>query len=111
MMDAGMASAWTTFSPDGKLLLVAASGKLTLIDSDTGATVGANNGIVTIPAGTFATHPDWSALGDQVVITLGTRGGNKEIEGGSIALVKYDGTTWSTPEAVSYTHLTLPTSD
>jgi hypothetical protein len=50
--------------------------------------------------GTVATHPDWSALGDQVAITLGTRGGNKEVEGGSIAILKYDGTTWSAPEVI-----------
>ena len=85
-----MASAWTTFSPDGEMLLVAAGGKLTLIDSDTGETIGDNAGLVPIPAGTVATHPDWSALGDRVAITLGTKGGNKEVEGGSIAILPYD---------------------
>ena len=96
----GMASAWTTFSPDGKLLLVAANGKLTLINSDTGATVGANAGVVPIPAGKIATHPDWSALGDRVVITLGLRGGNKEVETGSIAILPYNGGSWGTPEVI-----------
>lgn len=89
-----MASAWTTFSPDGKLLLVAANGILTLIDSDTGTPVGPNGGIVSVPAGKVATHPDWSALGDKVAITLGEKGGNKEVEGGSIAILPYDGATF-----------------
>jgi hypothetical protein len=96
----GMPSAWTTFSPDGEMLLVAASGRLTLIDSDTGETIGPDAGVVPIPAGTIATHPDWSALGDRVVITLGTRGGNKEVEGGSIAILPYDAGEWGEPEII-----------
>jgi hypothetical protein len=93
-----MASAWTTFSPDGELLLVAASGKLTLIDSDTGERVGPDDGLIPLPDGVVATHPDWSALGDRVAITLGTNGGNKEVEGGQIALLPYDDGTWGEPE-------------
>jgi len=94
------ASSWTTFSPDGKMLLVAAAGKLTLIDSDTGAPIGANAGLVPIPSGKVATHPDWSALGDHVAITLGTRGGGKEVEGGSIAILPYDNGAWGTPDII-----------
>jgi hypothetical protein len=93
----GRASAWTTFSPDGELLLVAANGTLTLIDSDTGETVGDDDGVVPLPEGTVATHPDWSAKG-RVAITLGTKGGNKEVEGGKIALLDYTDGAWSTPE-------------
>jgi hypothetical protein len=96
--DKGMASAWTTFSPDGEMLLVAANGILTLIDSDTGAPLGDNAGVVPIPEGTIATHPDWNALGDKVAITLGTSGGNKEVEGGSIALLPYNDGAWGEPE-------------
>lgn len=98
MKGGGMASAWTTFSPDGELLLVAANGVLTLIDSDTGETVGANGGVVPLPDGFIGTHPDWSALGDRVAVALGTKGGNKEIEGGRIALIPYDDGNWGTPE-------------
>lgn len=99
-MGEGMASAWTTFSPDGEMLLVAASGVLTLIDSDTGATVGDSGGVVSIPEGTFATHPDWAAIGNRVAITLGSKGGNKEIEGGSIAVLPYDGGAWGQAQIV-----------
>jgi hypothetical protein len=95
-----MKSAWTTFSPDGSRLLVAADGALRLVDSDTGDPVGDADGVVPIPGGTVATHPDWSALGDKVAIALGTKGGNKEIEGGSIAVLGYGNDGWSAPEIV-----------
>jgi len=97
---ADRASSWTTFSPDGKLLLVAAGGKLTLIDADTGNPVGANNGLVPIPAGKIATNPDWNALGDQVVIALGIKGGNKDVEGASIAILPYNGGAWGAPQII-----------
>jgi Tol biopolymer transport system component len=99
-MGEGMASAWTTFSPDGEMLLVAADGILTLIDSDTGETIGDNAGVVSIPADSVATHPDWAATGERVAIVLGSKGGNKEIEAGSIALLAYDAGVWGEPEVV-----------
>jgi Tol biopolymer transport system component len=80
---------WSTFSPDGKLLLVAGGGKLRLVDADTGAPIGVDQGAVRLPAGAQATHPDWSPLGDRVAVTLGTKGGDKQTEGGSIALLAY----------------------
>lgn len=98
-MDAkgGIPAAWSTFSPDGKLILIAKSGVLTLLDSDTGQTVGSNNGIVSLPSGSIATHPDWNAKGDMVALTLGTKDGNKDIQGGSIALLPYNAGTWGEP--------------
>ncbi len=99
-MGGGMASAWTTFSPDAQKLLVAANGVLTLIDANTGEPVGDDAGVVPIPSGTVATHPDWAATGDRVAITLGTKGGNKEVEGGSIALLSYDQGAWGDAEVV-----------
>ena len=93
----GIPAAWSTFSPDGKLLLIAKSGILTLLDADTGKTVGDNGGLVPLPAGAIATHPDWNAKGDLIAITLGTKGGNKDVQGGSIALLPYNGGTWGAP--------------
>ncbi len=94
------ASAWTTFSPDGKLLLVANNGVLTLIDSDTGEPVGPDNGVVPLPDGKFGTHPDWSALGDRVVIALATKGGNKDTQGSSIAVLPYNDGAWGDAEVL-----------
>lgn len=94
---AGIAAAWSTFSPDGKLLLIAKSGVLTLLASDTGQPVGNNGGIVPLPSGSIATHPDWNAKGDTVAITLGTKDGNKDVQGGSIALLSYDAGNWGAP--------------
>jgi hypothetical protein len=91
---------WSTFSPDGKMLLVSASGVMTLLDSDTGAPIGPNNGIVPLPAAKFGTHPDWSALGDKVVFTLTTKAGSKDISAGSIAVLPYSAGTWGTPEVL-----------
>lgn len=91
-------ASWMTFSPDGRRLLVAADGRLTLIDADTGEPVGPNAGVVPLSTGQRATHPDWSALGNQVAITLATAGGNKDVEGGSIALLPYENETWGEPQ-------------
>jgi Tol biopolymer transport system component len=90
---------WSTFSPDGKQLLVASKGILTLIDSDTGAPIGANNGVVPL-GGKLATHPDWSALGDKVVVSLATKVGNKDVEGGAIAIIPYSAGTWGAPQVI-----------
>jgi hypothetical protein len=93
-------SGWTTFSPDGELLLVAAGGVLTLIDSDTGEPVGPDNGIVPLPEGQRATHPDWSALGDKVAIALAPKVGNKDVQNASIAILPYDDGTWGDVEVI-----------
>ena len=93
----GIPAAWSTFSPDGKLLLIAKSGVLTLLDADTGQTVGDNAGVVPLPTGVIATHPDWNAKGDMIALALGSKGGNKEVEGGSIALLPYNGGKWGAP--------------
>jgi hypothetical protein len=109
MMDAGAMPApgpadkapsmtWSSFSPDGALLLVAGGGKLTLIDANTGAPIGADQGAVALPAGTTATHPDWSPLGDRVAVTLGGKGGDKQTEGGSIALLPYAAGMFGDPQ-------------
>lgn len=96
----GTPAAWTTFSPDGKRLLVAANGTLTLLDADTGAPVGSSDGIVPTPPGLVATHPDWSPSGERVAITLAEKGGGKEVEGGSIALLSFDGSNWGGAETL-----------
>jgi Tol biopolymer transport system component len=56
--------------------------------------------VVPLPADKIATHPDWSALGDQIAITFGGKGGDKSTEGGSIALLPYKGGSFGMPEVI-----------
>jgi hypothetical protein len=93
-------AAWTTFSPDGTKLLIAEGGVLTLIDSDTGARIGPNNGVIPLPAGQKGTHPDWSALGDRVVFTMSPKAGNKSTDTGSVAILPYNNGAWGTPQVI-----------
>jgi WD40-like Beta Propeller Repeat len=90
---------WSTFSPNGKQLLVASRGILTLIDSDTGATIGPNAGVVPLGAA-LATHPDWSALGDKVVVSLVKTAGNKDVTGGAIAIISNTAGVWGAPQII-----------
>ena len=86
---------WSTFSPDGELLLIADSGVLRLLDASTGEPVGNDEGVVPLPADMQASTPDWSGLGDKVAFAM-TEGsvGNKSIEAASIATIDYDGGAW-----------------
>jgi hypothetical protein len=86
---------WSTFSPDGNLLLVSEKGILRLLETATGEPVGPNDGIVPLPPGKLANMPDWSGLGDKVAFAI-TEGrvGNKEIEAASIAVIDYDNGAW-----------------
>ncbi|HSU38715.1 MAG TPA: hypothetical protein VLJ38_04075, partial [Polyangiaceae bacterium] len=92
--------AWTTFSPDGKRLLLAGGGQLHLIDANSGVPVGADSGAVHLSAAMLATHPDWSPLGDRVAVTLASKGGDKQTEGGSIALIPFHDDTFGDPEVL-----------
>jgi Tol biopolymer transport system component len=91
---------WSTFSPDGTRLLVAGGGKLRLFDADTGNLIGAGDGTVPLPPGTSATHPDWSPLGDRVAVTLAGKGGDKQTEGGSIAVMSYANDAFGMPQVL-----------
>lgn len=93
-----LAAAWASFSPDAQRIVTAARGKLMLLDANSGAPVG--DGIIALPEGQVGTHPDWSPLGDKLAITLGIRGGDKEVEGGAIALLAYDGSGFGAPEVL-----------
>ncbi len=94
----GYEMGWSTFSPDGSLLLLANKGGLTLIDSDTGDPVGPNGGVVDL-GGALATHPDWSPLGDYVAVAVCTKGDkNKDVEGCSVGRIPYNGGDWGAIE-------------
>ncbi|HVK77577.1 MAG TPA: MopE-related protein [Kofleriaceae bacterium] len=90
---------WSTFSPDGRRLLVADQGVLTLLDADTGAPIGPNGGVV--DAGGRATHPDWSPRGDDVVVARCERADdNRNVERCSIVRVPIVGDGWGAPEVL-----------
>jgi len=89
--------AWSTFSPDGTRLLVAGGGKLRLYDANTGAAVGGGDGTVALPSGMNVTHPDWSPLGDQVAVAANVKGGDKQTENGSIAVIPFAADAFGAP--------------
>jgi len=75
-----------TYNPSATRLLYTNKGLLTLLDAETGAKL--KN--VTLPAGAFASHPDWSPDGKFVAVAYQTSGkapGNKQVQGTSLARI------------------------
>ncbi|HEY1812705.1 MAG TPA: hypothetical protein VGG74_10195 [Kofleriaceae bacterium] len=97
----GIAGGWSTYSPDGSLILVADDGQLVLRDAQTGAPVSAagSGGKIALPSGHFATHPDWSPDGASVAVAYtATQPTNLDVAGASIAVLPYNGDgTFGTP--------------
>ncbi|MCS6799556.1 MAG: MopE-related protein [Myxococcota bacterium] len=92
---------WGTFNPGATRLLYAHRGALRLIDADGGTTVAD----VSLPAGAFATHPDWSPDGRWVVISYAPPGArrmdNKAVQGTSLArMAVLDGDRFGPPEVI-----------
>jgi hypothetical protein len=87
---------WATFSPDGKLLLIANNGVLVLRDAATGLPVGTPDGRV--PLAMKATHPDWSPDGRSIAVAVSNDITNMEIKNGSIARIPFQGGTFGAPE-------------
>ncbi|HEY1817723.1 MAG TPA: hypothetical protein VGG74_35525 [Kofleriaceae bacterium] len=89
---------WSTFSPDRTLVLVAGSGALELRDAQTGMPVG-SDGKIALPAGHYATHPDWSPDGNSVAIAYTTTPpSDLSVGSASIAVLPYKGSgTFGTP--------------
>lgn len=75
-----------TYNPEATRLLYSNKGKLTLLDAETGAKIRD----LTLPATTFASHPDWSPDGRYVVVSYQVGGkapDNKHVQGTSIARI------------------------
>jgi hypothetical protein len=90
----GYDAGWSTFSPDASRLVIASAGAMTLLDADTGEPIGAGGGAVPT-GGALATHPDWSPLGDALVMAVCTRASDdKNVEGCSIGRIAYVGDAW-----------------
>ncbi len=93
-VDEGHEMGWAAFSPAGDRVLIAHKGKLVLLDAGSGAPIGSPDGVVQLPAGTLATHPDWAPAGDAVAVALGSTVGNRDMKGGAIARIPYDADVW-----------------
>jgi hypothetical protein len=86
-----LAGGWSTFSPDGTMILVAGSGQLELRDAQTGVPIG-SDGKIALPSGHYATHPDWSPDGNSVAIAYTTTPpSDLSVGSASIAVLPYKG--------------------
>lgn len=82
---------WTTFSPDGSMVLIANQGALYLRDASTGMPLGSPQGKVTLPMGKYATHPDWSPDGKYVAVAYtSVAPTNLDVKSASIARLPFD---------------------
>ncbi|MFT3693496.1 MAG: hypothetical protein QM831_10185 [Kofleriaceae bacterium] len=85
---------WTTYSPDGSLVLIADQGSLYLRDANTGAPINGPTGKVALPANHYASHPDWSPDGKYVTVAYTSLAPtNLDIKSASIARLAYDEAT------------------
>jgi hypothetical protein len=95
------ASSWATFDPSAQYVVQSKSGVMTLRDSTSGASVGANNGLIALGTGQYAVQPDWALDGKHIVFagSSGAKNATKDRAGGP--LVQWIGTT-ITDGAVSF---------
>jgi hypothetical protein len=92
---------WATYSPDGSLILIANNGGLVMRDATTGAPINSMTGKVALPAGHYATHPEWSPDGRYVALAYTTQQpSNLDVKSASIARIAFDAATrtFSGPE-------------
>ena len=94
--DSDYSMGWSTFNPDGSLLLLASNGLLTLLDSDSGAPI---NDSIDL-GGAQVTHPDWSPLGDYVTAAQCPSVKNKDVSGCSIVRIPVDSGSFGAPEVL-----------
>ncbi len=91
---------FAAYSPDGARLVTSRQGTLTVRDGVTGLATG-----VTVPTGAFASHPDFSPLGNLLVYARSTSGAGADdwhFTGGEIAAIPFDPAagTWGTPTTI-----------
>lgn len=90
---------FATYSPDGNLLVTSSGGTLSVRDGTTGTVTG------TVPTAGFATHPDFSPLGNLITYARTASGPGAAdwvFNGGEIMTVSFDAATgaWGTPTAI-----------
>jgi hypothetical protein len=82
----GMDYGFGTYNPAASRLLFSNKGLLTLLNAETGQKIKD----LTLPAGAFASHPDWSPDGKYVAVSYQVGGkapGNKAVQGTSLARI------------------------
>jgi hypothetical protein len=89
-----------TYTPDGTKLITSRLGTLTVRDGTTALPTGQ-----TVPTGGFASHPDFSPLGNLLVYALGASAPGADdwhFTGGQIVTIPYDAAagTWGTPTPI-----------
>ena len=90
-----LASSWSAFSPDDKKIITAGSGVMTVRDVATGQPL-TGTGVITLPANTAGSMPDWSPSGQQIAfastpISPPNASYGRHLYGSSIALLGAQG--------------------
>jgi hypothetical protein len=88
-------SAWATFNPDTTRIVSAKGGVLRLLDGNSGAPIGGNNGVIAGPMA-YGTMPDWAPDGKHLVFAETTgKGGDRKLTASSITWLSVSGDTFS----------------
>jgi hypothetical protein len=93
-IDGSVSWNFATYEPDGTRLVTVFGGAMSLRDGATGAVLG------TVPTGGYASHPDFSPLGDAIAyVSVAAPGQDWHFTGGAIVTLPFDpaGGTWGTP--------------
>ena len=90
-----VASSWSAFNPDDKKIVTASTGTMTVRDVATGQPV-VGTGIITLPANTAGSMPDWSPDGQQIAfastpVSPPNASYGRHLYGSSIALLGAQG--------------------
>jgi hypothetical protein len=92
-------NAWATFNPDATRIVSASKGVLRLLDGNSGAPIGANNGVIMGPS-PFGTMPDWAPDGKHLVFVQSPSSKDRGLTGSSIAWMTVMNDTFSNPQVI-----------
>jgi hypothetical protein len=89
------ASAWATFDPSAKYVVQSKNGAMTLRDSTSGASVGVNNGLISLGTSEYSVQPDWALDGKHIVFAGSNAAKNATKDRAGGPLLQWIGTTIS----------------
>ncbi len=89
-------SSWSTFNPNNTRIVTATTGTMTVRDVATGQSIGAAAGVISLPANTAGSMPDWSPDGQSLAFASTPIGApnvsyGRHLYGSSIALLGAQG--------------------